>query len=444
MNSCRLGRRSALFLQCTENTARNLLLLCVLGLSVDTGGAQVRATHTEPAMQCADTSKRDAGDVIVTNTCDFRITIQASTPAGTQLIKNLDPGGSGSVAASSRDSWRVFACTWPGIPEDQAAGKEVTYATVKYECDVQTVSAQTQQSASQPNDAIKEDIARLYGDTHPYIDEPLPELRKAVHELGGLKPAAAEEEPSELLAKVGAKADELLKKVPDLISDESVSQTQRPVSQGTIPGCTGGGCLAAGPSSVWDREFNYLIVTHSALDGRLVLQEYRTNRKGKEVQGNEAPNSQGFISAWIVFSSANQLESRFRYLGQQRTDGHSTYVIGFAQIPGLVESPGIILSERQSVPMIFQGIAWIDQSDFRIVRLRTDLLAPQPEISIQRQTANILFGPVPIPTLDFTLWLPQVVHVEMETRGQILQEQHKYSKYRLYKAKSKIVLSPNN
>jgi hypothetical protein len=40
--------------------------------------------------------------------------------------------------------------------------------------------------------------------------------------------------------------------------------------------------------------------------------------------------------------------------------------------------------------------------------------------------------------------LPQVVHVEMETRGQILQEQHKYSKYRLYKAKSKIVLSPNN
>jgi hypothetical protein len=63
--------------------------------------------------------------------------------------------------------------------------------------------------------------------------------------------------------------------------------------------------------------------------------------------------------------------------------------------------------------MIFQGIACVDQSDFRIVRLRTDLLAPQPEISIQRQTANSLFGPASVPTLDFTLWLPQVVHVEM-------------------------------
>jgi len=83
------------------------------------------------------------------------------------------------------------------------------------------------------------------------------------------------------------------------------------------------------------------------------------------------------------------------------------------------------------------------QSDYRIVRLRTDLLAPLPAISVQRQTASMLFGSVRIPALEVTLWLPQAVHVEMESGGQILQEQHKYSKYRLYKAQSKIVLSPN-
>ncbi|MFZ1157355.1 MAG: hypothetical protein WAO10_06230, partial [Candidatus Sulfotelmatobacter sp.] len=77
------------------------------------------------------------------------------------------------------------------------------------------------------------------------------------------------------------------------------------------------------------------------------------------------------------------------------------------------------------------------------VRLRTDLLAPQPEILVQRETANILFGPVQIPTLDLKLWLPQSVHVEMEARGQIVQEQHKYSKYRLYKARSRMVLPSN-
>ena len=94
--------------------------------------------------------------------------------------------------------------------------------------------------------------------------------------------------------------------------------------------------------------------------------------------------------------------------------------------------------------MLLQGITWIDQSDFSIVRLRTDLLAPQPEISLERQTAFILFGPVHIATLDATLWLPQSVRVEMEAKGQLCEEQHKYSKYRLYQAKSKIIAFPAN
>ncbi len=434
MNSCRLVRRRVSVL---------LLPLFVLCLSIAISRAQVHATHAEAAMQCADTSKRDSGDVVITNTCNFKITVQASTPGGTQLVRNLDPGDSGSIAASAHNPWRVFACTWPGTPADQAAGKEVTYATVKYECDVQTASSPAQQSLSQPGDEIKANMARLYGDAHPYMDEPVPELKKMVHELSGLKPASSQELPSALVAKVGAKADELLQKVPDLISDETVSQSQYATSQGIVPGCSGTACLAAGRGSLWDQSFSYLILAHPAPDGRLVLQEYRTSKKGKPVAGAGAPNFQGFISAWIIFSSANQVESRFRFLGQQQTDGHSTYVIGFAQIPGAVESPGIFLSDREPVPMLLQGIAWIDQSDFRIVRLRTDLLAPLPEILVQRETANILFGAVPIPTLDLTLWLPQAVHVEMEARGQIVQEQHKYSKYRLYKAKSKMVLSPN-
>ena len=94
--------------------------------------------------------------------------------------------------------------------------------------------------------------------------------------------------------------------------------------------------------------------------------------------------------------------------------------------------------------MLLQGIAWIDQSDFRIVRLRTDILAPQPQVNFQKQTSNIVFGPVHIATLDSELWLPWAVDVQMEAEGQFTQEQHQYSKYRLYQAKSRIILSPNN
>ena len=298
-----------------------------------------------------------------------------------------------------------------------------------------------QQSTTQLRNETKTDEEKLYASAHPYMDVALPELKRLVPELAGLKPASSREQPSDLLAKVGAKADELLRKVPDLISEEAVSLAQYAVSQGMV--CGGADCATGREGSRSERNFNYLILTHPAQDGGLVLQEYRTKGNGKPVeQETGTPNFRGFISSWLVFSSANQVESRFRYLGQQRTDGHSTFVVGFAQIPGSVVSPGAILTDRESLPMLLQGITWIDQADFRIVRLRTDLLAPQPEISLERQTAYILFGPVHIATLDSTLWLPQSVRVEMEAKGQLFQERHKYSKYRLYQAKSKIIGFP--
>jgi hypothetical protein len=308
---------------------------------------------------------------------------------------------------------------------------------------VLTASPQTQPPPARPSDQIKTEEAKLYADAHPYLDEPLPQLKKAVHELGGLEPAPSQDQLADLLAKVGARADELLRKVPNLISDESVSETQWAVAQGDAAGCIGTGCsqFAMGRHSDRNQKFSYIIPAHPTQYGQLQLDEYRTGRNDKPVpQGTAAPKFQGFITTWLVFSSPNQAESRFRYLGQQNTDGHNTFVIGFAQIPGTIEYPGQFLTANGSIPMLLQGIAWIDQSDFRIVRLRTDLLAPQPQVQFQEQTSNIVFGPVKL--ADSELWLPEAVDVEMEADGQYLQEQHQYSKYRLYAAKSKIILSP--
>jgi hypothetical protein len=300
-------------------------------------------------------------------------------------------------------------------------------------------------SPTGPQDDIQAEAAKLYAGARPYMDDPLPELKKTVHELAGLRPAPSQEPLSDLLAKVGAEADELVHKVPNLISDEAVSEAQWPASEELmVPSCADN-CFGTERGSQRDRAFNYLILVHPAQGRQLILSEYRTTRNGKPVlQAAGEPNFQGFVSAWVVFSSPNLVESRFRYLGQQQMGAHSTCVIGFAQIPGSTESPSRIQAGSDSIPMLLQGIAWVDQSDFRIVRLRTDLLAPQPEIQVRKQTANILFGPVHIAQFDSELWLPQAVNLEMEARGQFFQEQHKYSKYRLYRAKSRIVLSPDN
>jgi hypothetical protein len=243
------------------------------------------------------------------------------------------------------------------------------------------------------------------------------------------------------MEKVGGQADALLQEIPDLISDERVHQAQWNDNQGGIGGCTGSACTIPPTSAQNDQLYQYLILTHPAPGARLALSEYRTTRKGRKVAlGGGAPNFQGFIAAWVIFSSANQTESRFRYLGTQSVEKHKTLVIGFAQIPGATESPAQILAETQSVPMLLQGIAWVDEENFRIVRLRTDLLAPQPEIRVDEQVANISFGPVRIANLAVELWLPQTVTLSMRARGQTFSEEHKYSNYRLYQARSRIVM----
>lgn len=303
---------------------------------------------------------------------------------------------------------------------------------------------QVDQSPPQSGNAVKMEETKFYADAHPYLDEPLPKLKKIVPGLNDVKPTPTEEQLTEILAKVGAKSDELLHKVPDLISDEDVIQTQGTEPPGVTSTCVGRRCGTVdrlfGNQNEKEQKFNFIILSHPAQGGRPVLEEYRISRNGKPLPpGTDAPQFRGFVSTWIVFSPFNQAEARFRYLGEQKIDGHSTFVVAFAQVPGSVEHPGRILSDNQSVPMLLQGIAWIEQSDSRILRLRTDILAPQPEIDLQKQTVDIRFGRVRIPKINLELWLPQKVAAEMKAKGQFVQEQHQYFRYRLYQVKSKII-----
>ena len=102
-----------------------------------------------------------------------------------------------------------------------------------------------------------------------------------MHELAGLTPPPGQDELSDLLAKTGTKADELLRKLPNLISDEGVSESH--YSQEAANGCVGVGCIPQAGVATRDELFHYMILTHPAQNGRLAISEYRTTRHGKPV-----------------------------------------------------------------------------------------------------------------------------------------------------------------
>jgi poly(3-hydroxybutyrate) depolymerase len=256
----------------------------------------------------------------------------------------------------------------------------------------------------------------VWANAKPYLDDPPAQLTTTIPELQGLDPTPDQLPLAELLKKIGAKSLDLLQRMPNVISHESVATKVEP----------------RGPT--FHQKFEYLVLRHDA-NGVAVLEEFRTDK----AKTGTTPLAEGSANTWVMFHPGNLHESRFRALGRQRMDGHATIVVAFAQISDKVRFPGEVKLQGQSVPVLYQGIAWVDESDFRIVRLRTDLLAPRPDIYLRTLTREVLFSDVRLPETADLLWLPQEAKITTDFKGQIVQQVYKYSGFRLYRAKSKIV-----
>ena len=298
------------------------------------------------------------------------------------------------------------------------------------------------QSTLAPPSAIQQ-----YGKTAPYVDLPLPELKKAITDLNGIKPDSTPGQLELILAKTGEAIGSQLPRVPNLICREAVADEAPPKQEssdgmsqvttrvvGAIPGR---GMLTQTPPTTkrlvlgdW-HHFDYIIRTHKEADGTTTLEESRTGKGGDLVPD---PKGIGFAPLWLIFAAGNRSESNFHYRGTQKVEGHATYVITFAQRPGQVRKPSLLATATGTFPLLYQGIAWIDAQDFQILRLRTDLLAPLPELNLERVTSAIKYTQVHITDLAEPLWLPQEVEVLWETNGQEDGELHRYSKYQLFRA----------
>jgi len=142
----------------------------------------------------------------------------------------------------------------------------------------------------------------------------------------------------------------------------------------------------------------------------------------------------------ISFSTVAQSQLRFRYLGVQKTDSRETFVLGFVQQPGkatfftTMRGPG-----GTDVDMLTQGILWVDKNGFQIIRMRSDLLAPDNKIRLDQLTTEVTFGEVQLQDAPSPLWLPSEVTVSIEINKQKFRNVHHYTNYRRYRVSVKIV-----
>jgi len=222
--------------------------------------------------------------------------------------------------------------------------------------------------------------------------------------------------------------------------------------------------------------FRYLLMRKPAGPWE-TFEEYRTDLQGKEI---EYPKLKGeplltseFSLALLYFAPNNQLACRYRYFGRQKLAGQETDVVGFAEIPEENLRLANYHDGPRIIPLLFQGLAWIDARSHEILRLQTDLLAPPPNSILRRESTLIDYAPVFLPETSSPFLLPSRVVVDVwqgvvvwkrggaggaTTRGhreEIFEDSngaglsvqhcrniHTYSDYKLFRVESRIKPTP--
>lgn len=312
-----------------------------------------------------------------------------------------------------------------GLRFAAAAAAALVFAVTSFAAELQT---------SDPNP---------YADTQPYLAEPLPQLIKRVPELKHLQAAQSQAELTTILQKTGERVDDFFRQITDLTAREVISlERLKQDLPSSRPELTG--------ERVRD---SYLILRHKSKN-RTDIIEYRTDAKGDNFDQTVVKRgfivTSGFALSCNYFSTAFQSESVFRYLGNERIGPQDTYVVGFAQQPSKATLT-VRMRGRSGTPvqMLVQGIAWIDQSNFQIVRLRTDLLAPRWDVGLNQQTTEVTLSKIQLADVTAPLWLPSSVkvYVEFTTHNGDVDEffelsyrnEHRYSDYQRYRVATKVI-----
>lgn len=283
-----------------------------------------------------------------------------------------------------------------------------------------------------------------YANAHPYSEEPLERLRERVPELKGLQPSLDQNGLPMILQHAGQRVDSFFRDTPNLIADEHVRQQEMR--------SIGVDYLAQESISTdylaQESRDEYLILLHGDRN-EAKFDEYRMDKKGDRINelSTESPFSSrffvthGFALSCVYFSTAFQSESTFRYLGEQRIGSQNTYVVAFAQRSGHATMTETVRGPRHSTAqMLVQGVAWLDKSNFQIIKIRTDLLAPRPEVGLDRQTTEVILSEVLLRGTASPLWLPKEVKVDIRFYGLNFRNEHQYANYRQYRVSSKMIL----
>lgn len=269
--------------------------------------------------------------------------------------------------------------------------------------------------------AEKKKVEAAYIKVSTTVNQPIDYLHRTVPELKDLVPATDQAPLDSVLSAVGKRVEAYFQNFPNTVSMEEIHQ-EKLSHKGKV-------------GETLDQKFQYLCLTPTE-ESRLGFTEYRANLSGERGQPQGLKDgfmlTSGFASASLIFHPIYQTEATFRLLGRQKIDGRDTFVVAFAQRPEKARLNGVFKMGETSMPTFSQGLAWVDSESYEILRMRTDLLKPLPDVRLEKETTEIDFGENHFKSIAQAFWLPRAVQVSVDWNGKSLRNKHAYSDFKLF------------
>jgi hypothetical protein len=254
-----------------------------------------------------------------------------------------------------------------------------------------------------------------------------PKEIKECPSLDKLRIAAEKDELPLIMKRVGERAAATISEFRNVACDERVYSEWNvgsPISS----------WREMGPNEVV-HHFLYVILSRPAANSQ-IFREYRTDPRGNPVDLASLPDlpliTANFAGSWAYLNSSNQSESDFRYFGEESIRKQMCYVVGFAQKPDAARNVSTFEYRKQSAVILVQGLAWIDETAFQIVKIETWLLAPRDDIGLESEDTAVDYGPVSLARLGNSLWLPGDVTVVVHYHNVFIRNTHRYSRFKLF------------
>ena len=300
-------------------------------------------------------------------------------------------------------------------------------------------AAWQQEAPPQASSDRDEPFFEVYRQAQPITAWTLKKLLHTFPELKGVQPDESQASLPSLLHGVAQNLDLFRKEFPDTASVETIDESRVADGTSSVGENLGLGILGSlqSPSSEKDREkFRYVMLPDPADRG---LAEFRTDLHGHQERTAQTGifiKTTGFVTLPFFFTAESQHLSDFRYLGSQAVGERSCQVVAFAEHADPQAARGRLQVGMDSIPLLFEGLAWIDPAIGQIVRIRADLLASQPHAGLRRLTTAVVFGPIKFQSRPITVWLPRDVYVILDSQDYTFENHHHYSDYQLFKVET--------